>query len=86
MIATKAQNNDSHGGISMLHRQRKQHKRIWYTHRGTVIVFIALRILIVLTGVLSFLREDYESVFISIFTFFLLFLPSILSQLAFMTR
>lgn len=64
----------------MLQPQRKKNKRVWYTHRGTVIVFITLRILIVLTGVLSFLRSDYESVFIAVFTFFLLLLPSILSQ------
>ena len=33
-----------------------------------------------LTGVLSFFHRDYESVFIAVFTFFSLLLPSILSQ------
>lgn len=60
--------------------RKKRPRRVWYEHQGTVIVFITLRILIVLTAVLSFLREDYESVFIAVFTFFLLLLPSILSR------
>ena len=55
-------------------------KRVWYSHRGTVIVFLVLRILVALTAVLSILRGDYESVFIAAVTFFLLFLPSILSR------
>ena len=55
-------------------------KRVWYSHRGTVIVFLVLRILVALTAVLSILRGDYESVFIAAVTFFLLFFPSILSR------
>lgn len=61
-------------------RRKKKAWHEWYDHRGTVIVFIALRTLILLTAVLSFLRRDYESVFIAAFTFFLLLLPSILSR------
>ena len=60
--------------------KREKKRRIWYTNKSTVIVFIVLRALIVLTAVLSFLRRDYESAFIAIFTFFLLLLPSILSR------
>ena len=59
---------------------KQKQKRAWYTNRGTVIVFVALRILIVLTAVLSLFRRDYESVFISVFTFFLLLMPSALSR------
>ena len=55
-------------------------KKVWYSHQGTVITFIILRALVVLTGVLSFLRGDYESVFISVIVFFLLLLPSIISR------
>ena len=59
---------------------KRSGKKVWYSHRGTVIVFIILRALVVLTGVLSALRGDYESVFISVITFFLLLLPSIISR------
>lgn len=60
--------------------KREKKRRIWYMNKSTVIVFIALRALIVLTAVLSLLRRDYESAFIAIFTFFLLLVPSILSR------
>ena len=46
------------GGTMM----KRSGKKVWYSHRGTVIVFIILRALVVLTGVLSALRGDYESV------------------------
>ena len=59
---------------------KKNGKKAWYSHQGTVITFIILRVLVVLTGVLSFLRGDYESVFISAIVFFLLLLPSIISR------
>lgn len=58
----------------------KSGKKVWYSHRSTVAVFVVLRTLIVLTGVLSALRQDYESVFIAVITFFLMLLPSILSR------
>ena len=64
----------------MQQEKNRQNKRVWYTNKSTVIVFIALRILIVLTAVLSLLRQDYESAFIAIYTFFLMLLPSILSR------
>ncbi len=64
----------------MKQEKKKRNKRIWYTNKSTVIVFIVLRVLIALTAVLSILRRDYESAFIAIFTFFLLLLPSILSK------
>lgn len=60
--------------------KKQRQRKIWYTHKGTVIVFAVLRILIVLTGVRSLFRGDYESVFIALFTFFLMLLPSILSK------
>ena len=59
---------------------KKNGKKAWYSHQGTVITFIILRVLVVLTGVLSFLRGDYESVFISAIVFFLRLLPSIISR------
>ena len=59
---------------------KRSDKKAWYSHQGTVIVFIILRALVVLTGVLSVLRGDRESVFISVITFFLLLLPSIISK------
>ena len=55
-------------------------KKVWYSHQGTVITFIILRAMVVLTGVLSFFRGDHESVFISVIVFFLLLLPSIISR------
>lgn len=58
----------------------KRNRRLWYTHKGTLAVFILLRILIIATAVISILRKDYESVFIAVFTLFLLLLPSILSK------
>ena len=64
----------------MKQEKKKRNKRIWYTNKSTVIVFIVLRVLIALTAALSILRQDYESAFIAIFTFFLLLLPSILSH------
>ncbi len=64
----------------MKQEKKKRNKRIWYTNKSTVIVFIVLRVLIALTAALSILRRDYESAFIAIFTFFLLLLPSILSR------
>ena len=59
---------------------KKTEKRVWYNHKWTVVVFVVLRVLVVLTGVLSALRQDYESVFIAAITFFLLLLPSIISR------
>lgn len=59
---------------------KRSGKRVWYNHKNTVAVFVVLRALVVLTGVLSALRQDYESVFIAVVTFFLLLLPSILSN------
>ena len=59
---------------------KRSDKKVWYNHRSTVAVFVVLRTLIVLTGVLSVLRQDYESVFIAVITFFLMLLPSILSR------
>ena len=59
---------------------KKTEKRVWYNHKWTVVVFVVLRVLVVLTGVLSALRQDYESVFIAAVTFFLLLLPSIISR------
>ena len=59
---------------------KRSDKKAWYSHQGTVIVFIILRALVVPTGVLSVLRGDRESVFISVITFFLLLLPSIISR------
>lgn len=61
-------------------RMKQSGKKVWYNHKGTVIVFVVLRILVALTAVLSILRGDYESVFIAAVTFFLLLLPSILSR------
>ena len=45
---------------------KKTEKRVWYNHKWTVVVFVVLRVLVVLTGVLSALRQDYESVFMQI--------------------
>ena len=59
---------------------KRSGKRVWYSHRSTVIVFVVLRTMIVLTAVLSAFRKDYESVFIAVITFFLMLLPSILSR------
>lgn len=59
---------------------KKTEKRVWYNHKWTVVVFVVLRVLVVLTGVLFALRQDYESVFIAAVTFFLLLLPSIISR------
>ena len=59
---------------------KRSGKKVWYSHKGTVAVFVVLRSLIVLTAVLSALRNDYESVFIAVITFFLMLLPSILSR------
>ena len=59
---------------------KRKEKKIWYSHQGTVTVFIVLRSLIILTAVLSALRQDYESVFIAVITFFLMLLPSFISR------
>ena len=59
---------------------KRKEKKVWYSHQGTVTVFIVLRSLIILTAVLSALRQDHESVFIAVITFFLMLLPSIISR------
>ncbi len=64
----------------MKREKKKRNRRIWYTNKSTVIVFVVLRALIALTVVLSLLRRDYESAFIAVITFFLMLLPSILSR------
>ena len=42
-------------------KQEKKNKRIWFTNKSTVIVFIVLRVLIALTAVLSILRGTVKS-------------------------
>jgi len=46
-----------------------------YTQKSTLVVYLILRALVLLALVLSFLRRDYESVFICVLTLILFLLP-----------
>jgi hypothetical protein len=59
-------------------KQKKENR--WYHEKSTLTVFLVLRFLVILTAILSAVRRDYESVFISCFTLLLFLLPSILTK------
>ena len=51
-----------------------------YANRSTLIVYLLLRVLVVLTAVRAIFRGDYESVFLCVLTMVLMLLPSIVSR------
>ena len=59
-------------------KQKKENR--WYHEKSTLTVFLVLRFLVILTAILSAVRRDYESVFISCFTLLLFLLPNILTK------
>ena len=51
-----------------------------YANRTTVIVYLALRALVILTGIRCLFTGDFESVALCVLTLILLILPSILEK------
>ena len=55
-------------------------KKQTYTSKSTLIVYLTLRLLVIVALVLSFLRRDYESVFICGLTLILFLLPLVVEK------
>ena len=60
--------------------RKKIEKMQPYSNKGTLIVYLVLRALVLLVMVRSFLRADYESVFLCGLTLVLMILPSFFSR------
>ncbi len=60
---------------SKIKKDKKRYR--FYKNKRTLIVYLALRALVILAGVLSALRGDFQSVFLCAFTLVLMILPSI---------
>ena len=61
-------------------KQKRKEKAPYYSKKGTLAVYLALRGLVIFTLIRSALRFDFESVFLCGLTLVLLVLPSILTR------
>ena len=60
--------------------KKRSDKARYYTNKGTLAVYLVLRLLVILTLVRAAFRRDFESVFLCGLTLVLMILPSVLTK------
>lgn len=60
--------------------KKRSNKARYYTNKGTLAVYLVLRLLVILTLVRAAFRNDFESVFLCGLTLVLMILPSLLAK------